>query len=269
MRPTVFERLQEDTEKRLRSRLENYSIPRKFALRTMTPSVSSTGRLRIVSRSNSRLENEAEMTFQPCINQNSLKIFNNKYLKKAKLEKNKQVFYTDDDYSNPAEFDGLQVESFGRDKEEFFQKNDGFAGHFTSQKFETKPKPLPTSPVDHIENRSSSKHSKNVSSRRSQVNTLSQQQLITSTSESIPVTDRKYVPHFSKPFDLSKILSKTLPKKNPPSSKPPPKTEVRPLLRPISDSSLKTEDTAVYQKIVQDRLSKLKELKKNSRKITN
>ena len=222
-KPSVFERLREDTEKRLRSRLDTYSAPRKFRLGTEVPQrlqLSSTLNQRTQSRASSRQSTERDLTFHPVINQKSQELFNSRYLNKAKITKEKQVLYTEEDYSYPAEI------------EENVQVSKGIR--------------MPHS---------------------GSVGTLGQQQIF--AIEKPPITDRKYVPMFTKPFDISKIIgtpgkaTKTGKKvekqeKNPGIKG---KSEIRPLLRPISESSLRTEDTEVYQKIVKDRVEKLKSMK--------
>lgn len=222
-KPSVFERLQEDTEKRLRSRLDTYSAPRKFRLNKETPQrlhLSSTLIQRTQSRASSRQSSERDLTFHPVVNQKSQELFNNRYLNKAKMGKESKVLYTEEEYSNPAEIEeNVQV---------------------------MKEKKI---------------------SHSGSVGKLGQQQIF--GSEKPPITDRKYVPMFTKPFDLSKIIGnpgkvvKTVKKveKQEKSTGIKGKCEVRPLLRPISESSLKTEDTTVYQKIVKDRVEKLKSMK--------
>lgn len=265
-KPNVFERLQEDTEKRLRTRLESFSIPRNFSLRSTTPNITSLIRQRSTSRASSRLETESELTFKPTINENSLKIFNNKYLNRAKLASNKRRMYTDEEYSGPADIEELEARTHRSYMNGNFQSNEKvqrYEGNterndrvFHSFPSEPTPKPQLDLP------------------RGKKPGTgLGQQQVYTSEYEKAPVTDRKYVPMFTKPFDVSKIINK-----KPQNSKshakltpnhPTVPQDPRPLLRPISDSTLKTEDTQVYQKIVQDRVSKLKELKKQSMKYAH
>ena len=265
-KPSVFERLQEDTEKRLRTRLESFSIPRNFSLRSTTPNLTSLIRQRSTSRNSSRLETESELTFKPTINENSLKIFNNKYLNKAKLASSKRRMYTDEEYSGPADIEELE----GRANRSYLNGN--FQSNEKVQRYEgnteRNDRAFHSFPSDSAPNPPSDP----AKGKRSGAG-LGQQQVYASEFEKVPVTDRKYVPMFTKPFDISKIInkksqnSKSHAKLNP--NHPAVPNEPRPLLRPISDSTMKTEDTQVYQKIVQDRVSKLKELKKQSLKYAH
>lgn len=215
-KPNVFDRLQEDTEKRMRSRLDTFSAPRKFHL-NLTPQrlqLTSTIIQRSQSRASSRQYSEPDLTFQPAINKKSQELFNNRYLNKAKIARDKQLLYAEEDYSNPAEIE--EKAEVGRERK---------------------------------------------ISQSESVKTLSQQQIF--MNEKAPVTDRKYVPLFTKPFDVSKILGKNVKtvKKQVKNEGEKKKVEVRPMLRPIFESNLKTEDTEIYQKIVKDRVEQLKRIK--------
>lgn len=214
-KPNVFDRLQEDTEKRMRGRLDTYSAPRKFHL-NLTPQrlqLASTFTQRSQSRASSRQYSEPDLTFHPSINKKSQELFNTRFLNKAKISKNKQVLYAEEEYSNPAEIEeNVQVV-----------------------------------------------RERKVSQSES-VKTLGQQQIF---SNDKAVTDRKYVPMFTKPFDISKIIGKNVKtvKKQVKKEEDKKKVEVRPLLRPIFETNLRNEDTEVYQKIVKDRVEQLKRIK--------
>lgn len=221
--PSVFERLQADTEKRMRMNLDCIASPRRFRLQSSTPILRDL--IIANSKNNSFLASDvrstSQLSFKPSINKRSQVIMRNKYLEKAKIDKTKCVLYDDEEYSNPAEIEEIQ-------------------------KIQTKtPEKIVNKPA------------------------LNQQQFIKNEEKNIgnvSVTDRKYVPMFTKPFDIDKILKK--PKdgqdkrtgKN--NKKILGKTQPRPLLRPISDSNIHLQDSIVYKQIVDARGQKANEVRR-------
>jgi hypothetical protein len=224
--PNVFDRLQADTEMRLRSRMDCYSVPRQIRLRSKSPIenllISRNTMSRCESHEKSLISNA--LKFKPTINPHSELIFKNKHLEKSKITKSRQQIYDDDEYSNPAEIE--ESANLNQKKNPNFQTVINLKPNSTQQQLHNK-------------------------------------EILTDETSSGAVTDRKYVPMFSKPFDISKILYKKYDKpkvieKNVKNKEPTKvkKPEIRPLLRPISDSNLRIEDGKLYQQIVKDRIQK-------------
>ena len=225
--PSVFERLQSDTEMRMRSRLDCLSAPKRIRLRSKSPNESSlilrAKKIVGITRCESSYDFRNDLSFKPTINPNSEMILKNKYLKKAKIAKSRQYIYDDEEYSNPAD-----IEEVG-------------SSIIPNNKFKTQPG-------------ISEEKLKNLQQQAINPDHFSEKTLGSS------VTTRVYVPMFTKPFDISKIIyskkgnKATAEVKSSTKIGIKSKPEIRPLLRPISDSYLKIEDAVIYKQIVKDRI---------------
>ena len=236
--PDVFDRLQADTESRMRARLDSLTSSRSFRRGSITPNRSlSALKIRDVSfhRPLNAEVTKTEFTFTPTINQRSQMIIRNKYLEKAKISRSRGRLYDDDEYSCPADIEEVnRIES-------------------SRNSYDNRPR------------------AKEIAGKTIE-NPMIQQQIYKEEAKEPSVTDRKYVPMFTKPFDITKILNKqnmsnkkasndtkSITKlKSQPISKP----QIKPLLRPISDSRIAMQDAVIYKQIVHDRAQKLFDIKK-------
>ena len=242
--PNVFDRLQADTEMRMRSRLDSFSASRSFKSRANTPNQDifrQQSRIHNSKSSNSfRLDknHSNDFNFRPTINPTSELILKNKYLGKAKISRSRQYLYDDEEYSKPADIEEIKPQKNKVSKEVYKEH----------QK------------VSNTINRNSTNNI--VNSIQQQVN--NEEHKVNSKIEINSVTDRKYIPMFTKPFDISKFITKSKcvqPKHNIKSyskidQKNTKKVEIRPLLRPISESNLTIEEGYIYKQLVKDRVQR-------------
>lgn len=217
---TLAERLQQDTERRMRLRMLNHSTSHSYMSRPRTPMESLVLSSSRMSTSRDRCSkhecqhNSKDLTFQPKINPHSHEILKNKFLAKSKITKQKQHIYDDEEYSNPAD-----IEEIARSQNEMI--------------------PFQSTQSERISAESPSQQNYYVP----------------------PVSNRVYVPMFTKPFDIDKMMGKNCGKgkitNKPKLQKSSTKTEIRPLLRPIADSHLTPSENYYYQQIVKDRIGRV------------
>ena len=278
----IFERLQADTELRLRARLNSTSPPRVIRHQSNTPiedilirkGKERENRIRqLVEKEEIKKINELQQ--KPMINPISELIIKNRNQSIDKLNNSKKI--------SEGRISALSNSKNIKNEDEPQQEK-----LITIEELHTNEN-IEKSKSQRSHRKPSQVNQNSISSLNKQQKTLVKQletsykALLSNKIEeknkgkvSKMYTDRNYIPMFSKPININRLLNCTKTKKNYNKLKDSGtvaniQSHIRPIVRPISDCTIRISEACVYHQIIQDRMLKSiessQQLNKNNKRI--